>query len=284
MPIQIASVAFGDNTYEQNTGHPVIALQDSLETVLMVSIMNPTIAITPASLTVTVSEALSSEDVVFLVDGIETLRHPPDSTGSLSLVSVPVPATSVTGEHDLVVLQGVSGSGAATFTVLNAAIPPPVQTGPDAPPVQIPGAIQLNGVRRWVLQDLMPGGLGSWVMPMNPAEMGSPAFTRELTVKGTTASVEQGGQFHVYEDAFTPVPWEFSGYLPTEEMREQLEAYAALNRRWYLHDHRGRAWKVVFEALNLEARLTQIWNGEWTNEGHDYSATVMVLERDWVLV
>ena len=48
--------------------------------------------------------------------------------------------------------------------------------------------------------------------------------------------------------------------------------------------HRGRAWKVVFQDLELEARLTQYWNGEMTHEGHDYRAVVLVLEREWTAV
>jgi hypothetical protein len=168
--------------------------------------------------------------------------------------------------------------------VLNPPPPVPELIGPDAPPVAVPGAIQPNGTRRWVFQDLAPNGLGSWVMPMNPKTMETPAFSRGLNAKNTTADVESGGQFHIYEDAYTPVEWTFEGYCPSEEMRDKLEAFHALNRRWYLHDHRGRAWKVTSSALEMTPHLTQIWNGELTNQGHDYKATVEVLERDWVNV
>ena len=276
--IQIASVTFGDNAGQSN-----VVLQHDLPSSLIVSVFNPEIAVTPSALTVSVSEALGSEDIIFLINNVEVMRYAPDSTGTLSLVSVPVPPGDA-GSFTLTVRQGATSQGTASFTVAQPYAPPPVRTGPDAPPVQVPGAIQPNGVRRWVFQDLMPGGLGSWVMPMNPATMGSPAFTRELNVKKTTASTAQGGQFHITADAFTPVPWEFSGYAPTDEMRDKLEAYHALNRRWYLHDHRGRAWKVVLQDLELEARLTQYWNGEMTHEGHDYTGRLMVLDRDWTVV
>lgn len=276
--IQIEEIVFGGYG-----GEVAIVLQNDLPSSLIVKIFNPEVAVTPAALTVSVSEALGPEDIIFEINGVEVLRYAPDATGTVDLVSVPVPAGPA-GSFTLVVKQGATSQGTAPYTVSQPYAPPPVRTGPDAPPVQVPGAIQPNGVRRWVFQDLMPGGIGSWVMPMNPETMGSPAFTRELSVKKTTASTAQGGQFHITEDAFTPVPWEFEGYLPTDAMREAMEAYHALNRRWYLHDHRGRAWKVIFQDLDLEARLTQYWNGEMTHEGHDYTARVMVLDREWTVV
>jgi hypothetical protein len=276
--ITIPSVIFGNHLSASR-----VLLQDNIPSSLIVQVFNPDIPITPAALTVSVNEALGPEDIIFEVNGVEMLRVAPDSTGTLELVSVPLPPMDA-GSFSLVVKQGATSQGTAAFTVYQPYAPPPVRTGPDAPPVQVPGAIQPNGVRRWVLQDLAPGGLGSWVMPLNPQTMGTPAFSRELTVKKTTASVEQGGQYHITEDAFTPVPWEFSGYLPTEEMYQQLEAYRNLNRRFYLHDHRGRAWKVIFEDLQPSARLTQYWNGEMTHAGHDYQAVVQVLEREWTAV
>lgn len=275
MAIQIPSVVFGNHLDQAQ-----VELKNDLPSTLIVRVYNPDISITPASLTVSVNEALGAEPIIFLVDGVEMLRVVPDSTGTAELVSVPLGAMDA-GDFTLTVQQGATSQGTAPFTVYQPYAPPPTRTGPDAPPVQVPGAIQPSGVRRWVFQDLMPGGLGSWVMPMNPEEMNTPAFSRELNVKGTTASVEQGGRFHITEDAFTPVPWEFSGYAPTEAMRETMEAFHNLNRRWYLHDHRGRAWKVISQDLNLEPRLTQYWNGEMTHEGHDYQAVVMVLEREW---
>lgn len=285
MVIQIASVVFG-----ANDGYAVVDVDDSYLSELVMQLHTQQIDSAPSAVVVSIVDALAAGgDVVFRIDGREVFRHAPDPDGGLDLVSVPVPdlrdaggnQIMQPGQHTLRASQGVA-SAEATFAVLNP--PPPVEEliGQDAPPVLVPGSVQPDGSRRWVFQDLAPNGLGSWVLPMNPKEMESPAFSRNLTTKTTTASAEVGGQFHIYEDATTPVEWTFSGYCPTEEMREHLEAFDALNRRWYLHDHRGRAWKVTFSALELEPHLTQIWNGDITNEGHDYKATVEVLERDWV--
>lgn len=282
MPIQIYSVEFGADPY------PIIELDAGFETELVLQVSNPEIIAAPASLTVSVFDALAPDDIVFRVDGREVLRHESDPDGSLELVSVPVPnfkdanqnPIMMPGTHTLEVSQA-SGIGTLEFKILDEPAGPPEDASSDVSPVFVPGSLQPDGTRRWVFQDLMPGGIGSWVLPMNPVDMESPPFTRELSVKTTTASEEVGGQFHIWENDWTPVEWKFNGYCPTEEMREQLEAYDALERRWYLHDHRGRAWKVVSQLLELTPRLTQIWNGEYTNEGHDYGFTVTVTDREW---
>lgn len=285
MVIQIAQVVFG-----ANDGYSVIDVDEAYLTELVMQLHTQQIDSAPSALVVSIVDAAAAGgDVVFRIDGREVFRHAPDPDGGLDLVSVPVPDLRDSSGNQIMqpgahTLRAVQGTAAAddTFSVLNPPPPVPELIGPDAPPAPVPGAIQPNGVRRWVFQDLTPNGLGSWVLPMNPEEMESPAFSRELTAKSTTASDENGGQFHIYENVYTPVEWTFSGYCPSEEMREQLEAFDGLNRRWYLHDHRGRAWKVTSSALELEPHLTQIWNGEYTNEGHDYKFTVQVLERDWV--
>jgi len=285
MVIQISSVVFGDND-----GYSTIELDEGFLTELVMQLHTPEIDSAPSALTVSIVDAVATGgDIIFRIDDREVFRHEPDPDGGLDLVSVPVPNLKDAGGNEIIqpgvhTLRAVQGtaSGEATFSVFNPPPLAPEDIQEDVPPVPVPGAVQPNGTRRWVFQDLMPGGLGSWVLPMNPEGMTTPAFARNLTAKTTTASDEVGGQFHVYEDAYTPVEWSFNGYCPAAEMRDMLEAFADLNRRWYLHDHRGRAWKVTFSALELETHLTQIWNGEYTNEGHDYKATVLVMEREWV--
>ena len=283
MPVQIAEVTFGVDP------SAVIELNEGYQTELVIQVQQAEVISAPSSLTVSVFDAFSNEDLVFKIDGHEVFRHESDPDGALEMVSVPVPDLRDAnknhimqpGTHTLQVTQA-QGIGSVDFTILDPPPGIPENIEEDAPPVPVPGAIQPNGTRRWVFQDLMPGGIGSWVLPMNPVSMESPPFSRELSVETTTASEEVGGQFHVWENDWSPVEWQFSGYCPTEEMREQLEAYDALERRWYLHDHRGRAWKVVFQHLELTPRLTQIWNGQYTNDGHDYEASVLVTEREWI--
>lgn len=263
-----------------------VDLVDNITSLLVVAIANPELNSAPSALTVSVGDALGPEDLIFEIDGYLVFQYPTSSFGTLEFASIPVPNVRVNnvevmqpGVHTLTVKQGVHSEGSATFTLVN----PPEQlvdhVGPDTDPVPVPGAIQPNSVRRWVFQDLMPGGLGSWVLPMNPADVESPPLAeRTLVAQATTASDEDGGQFHVYEDPFTPTEWEFGGYCPTAEMRETIEAYHELNRRWYLHDHRGRAWKVTSRDLSMEARRSEYWNGELNHEGHDYKMVLLVLE------
>lgn len=284
MAIHIPEVTF------TGWGEPEIELDEGFTSLLVVEILTPRVVSAPSAISVSVADAMLDEEVVFTILGQTVFREDPDPSGAIELLSIPVPdlksgSTHLMqpGTYELVATQGTA-IGTAEFTVLDPPPEVPEILSPDALPNPVPGAIQPNGVRRWVFQDLMPGGLGSWVLPMNPKEMGSPAFTRELTARTTTADVELGGQFHVYEDAFTPVEWTFTGYAPTPDMQDQLEAYADLNRRWYLHDHRGRAWKVTFQNLELEPHLVEIWNGDVIQDGHTYNATVLVLERDWIEV
>lgn len=284
MPLQISSVVFGGD------GSSSIQLDEGFQSELVVQIPHPEIDSAPSALVVSVFEALTEDDIVFRVDGREVFRHEPED-GGLDLVSVPVPDLRDSGRnhlmqpgaHTLRVTQA-QAAGEAEFNVVNPPAGVPEEVTEDAPPVYIEGSIQPNGTRRWVFQDLMPGGIGSWVLPMNPdpEKTESPPFSRDLTVKTTTLSDEQGGQFHIWEGDWQPAEWRFGGYCPSEEMREQLEAYYALERRWYLHDNRGRAWKVTFQNLSMVPRLTQIWNGEWNVQGHDYEAVVLVTSRGWV--
>lgn len=283
MPVQISEVTFGGD------GSSSIELQDSFQTELVVRSHWGELDSAPSALLVSVYDALAPDDIVFRILGREVFRHEPDPDGGLEAVSVPVPDLRDAGNNRLMqpgtytleVTQAL-GRGEVEFTLVNPPYEVPEEVEEDAPPALVPGAIQPNGTRRWVFQDLMPEGIGSWVLPMNPVDMGSPPFSRELTARSTTASDEQGGQFHVWENEWSPAEWTFRGYCPSEEMRELFEAYHALERRWYLHDHRGRAWKVTFQSLSMVPRLAQIWNGEWNVQGHDYEAVVLVTDRRWV--
>jgi len=283
LPVTVSEVVFSAETLTE------VLFVDPVPSMLVVALETPSIYAAPSALSATVDGAYGEDDIVFSFFGEEAFRIEPDPDGSLDLVSVPVPDLLdgaghhrfTPGSHLLTATQG-SASGTASFEVLNAPDPEPTTIVEDVPPVPVAGSVQPNGVIRWVFQDLMPGGLGSWVLPMNPTDMGSPAFSRALKAQMTTASEKQGGQYHITEDAFTPVPWNFKGVLPNEAMREKMEQYFALERRWYLHDHRGRAWKVVGIDPKITPRLSTIWNGEVTQEFHDYDATVVVTEREWV--
>lgn len=255
--------------------------EDSLTSDLILQLHTPRIEQAPSALTISVVDAGGTANIVFEIDGLEVIELEPDSDGGLFLATIPVPEGTTAGTHTLTATQG-SMIGSVDFIVTMPPATAPNDPAPDAAPVAVPGAVQPNGVVRWVFQDLMPGGLGSWILPANPQEMGSPAFERELTALSTVASEENGGRFHVYEDAWSPVEWTFNGICPSLANLAQLEAYADLNRRFYLHDHRGRVWKVTFQDLEVTPRLSTNWDGAQTEEFHDYQATVLVFERAWV--
>lgn len=244
----------------------------------------------PTSLLVAVAGGQVSQPIEFHVDGHLVLTSETDSDGAMEPTSIPIPDIKVAGssvmtagEHTLTCTQGAT-SGTATFTLDYGPAPAPQAIGPDAPPADIPAATLPSGHRRWILQDLQPGGLGSWVMPMNPKTWDGPPFERELSVRTTTAADDFGGQYHIYESASMPVDRTFEGYCPSEEMRLQLEAYGDLNRRFYLIDHQGRAWLVTFTVTEMVPRLVEYFNGEEILDGHDYKVIATIYSRDVVKV
>lgn len=233
----------------------------------------------PTSVLVAVTGAIPSRIVDFSIDGVPVNQEMmPDGAG-YALFSVPVPeAQGRHGEHVLTVDQDGAVSASGIFTLTYDPDLLPTDRGPDAPPVEIPESIHPSGVRRWVLQDLMPEGLGSYVMPLNPTEMDNPAYERVLTAVHTTAVNE--GQFHVSEGGVRPLEWSFKGYCPTQEMAETLRAYAELKRRFYIHDHRGRAWIVVVTSAEIIPRLQQrnIYD-DLTDWVHDYTVNAVIFDR-----
>jgi Concanavalin A-like lectin/glucanases superfamily len=151
------------------------------------------------------------------------------------------------------------------FTVLNDAVVRPTAPVADAAPVLI---TQTGSVRRWVLQDLTPGGLGSYVVPINPATQTTPIAPSAITSDPTVAP---DGQWHLWEGATRATPWRFSGRLLTQAHLEHLDAYALLRQRIYIIDHRNRAWKCVIDKFSA----TPIAGGSnpWV---HDYEISAQV--------
>ena len=252
---------------------------------LSVEILDEVIPQAPTALTVVVVEGIAETDAEFRIDGtlIDTIAL--DSDGYLGPTSITVPEElGAAGEHTLTVTQGGTTGGSATFTILRDPALHPSNMGPDAQAVDVPGAVRANGTRRWVFQDLLAGGLGSWIMPYNPTDAAPPYSEREFTTKVTTA-----GRAHVSEGMRVPVDWQFSGIAPDEEFAEKLLAYGNLNRRFYIIDHRGHAFKVIVTNVELVPRLQKIFGDSDKYktadyiDGHDYTVTATVLDQDWVV-
>lgn len=248
----------------------------------MLEVLDENLRRAPTAVTVAVSGGWPNDDVEFDVDGTTVFTGTLDTDGSLVALSLPVPWDAAAGEHTVTMTSLTGAPGytiSATFNLELGPAASPVVIGPDADPVEIAAAQTSTGVRRWVLQDLMPGGLGSYVMPANPATMTSPHFQRLLSFEHTTSPAE--GIYHISEVAEHAVEWQFSGFCHTQEFYEALQAYYALNRRFYLIDHRNRAWTVAFTSLDMRARLRSDVNGALTDWAHDYTVSALIYDQDW---
>lgn len=270
---------------------------------MTVTILNPDIEQAPSVLLASVSEAIQDVMIDFYIDATLVYSVVANSQGLVPTVSIELTASMGTvGSHTLTVRQTGAVTATATFTIDN---PPPIEptaVGQDAEPVEIPEALTSGGVRRWVFQDLLPeanGGIGSWVMPMNPSEMTSPFMQANLSSFHTTAMGQKtaqpnsafpqdGGQYHVFEGSVVPQDWTFKGYCPTKEMHDKLLEYRDLNRRIYIIDHRNRAWKVAIVNVDFTMKLRQIWQptGEVampTDWGADFEVTCVVLSQTYAV-
>ena len=252
-------------------------------------ILDPTLSQAPTAATVIVSEAAPTTDVTFKIDGVTVYTETTDEDGNLGPISIPVPeSVGAAGSHTITATQGSGFSASATFTLLRGVNTIERVLGPDAQAVDVPGAITPQGTRKWILQDLMPGGIGSYVMEVNPTDMTSPHLQRALEAThttayaGYTAKPNSTGQYHVHEGGHEVVEWSFKGICPTQEMAQKLLDYGDLNRRFYVIDHRARAWKVTFVRVDLVPRRRTLYNGVASDWVHDYTVSAYIYEQDWV--
>lgn len=242
---------------------------------MRISLLEDTVSQAPTAIQVMLMDGFANTAVTFQIDGTSVYTTTLDAEGNLEPTSIPVDeAVGAMGTHSLVAVQAGSQSASVTFTVQRNPALSPIVRGPDLAPVLIPGS---GG--KWVLQDLLPGGLGSYVMPHGPSSMSHPHVEKQLSAMHTTAT---SGQFHVYQAGPAPQPWQLVGYTSTQAMTDKLAAYAALNRRFYIIDHRGRAWKVTVEHVELVPRLRHLVNDVLTDWGHDYVMRVLVYDQVWI--
>lgn len=265
---------------ETNTAMGLVLL---LPIELTVAVLNPVYQ-APAYVEFYVSGGQPEVDAIISIDGTDLMTVPLDTDGGLSMASAPLSATlGAAGTHDLTVTQEtVAGTaiGTATFEVLVDPISLPAEPASDVSPTLPMGAVVVGRpVQRWVLQDPYADGIGSYVLPQNPRTMTSPSFSRTLTSRRTILPTGRGGRFHVFESAGQPKEWSFTGICTSEEMHDQLLAFRNLNRRFWLIDHRNRAWKVVFTNVDLSPRLQTNYNGELSDWIEDYTVTAMILDQ-----
>ena len=249
----------------------------------VLEILDDTLVQAPSLVTFQVTGGWPGDDVDIDIDGTVVLTTVLDSEGALAATSVPVSEVLGTvGSHTLTMTSltlAVGYTTSDTFTVELAPLPTPDPVGDDADPVVVPEAETPTGVYRWVLQDLAPGGLGSYVFPNNPESMTAPHFQRLLTQHHTTSVTS--GQYHVSEPGGFAVEWSFAGVCLTQAHYDALVAFSELPRRFYLIDHRNRAWKVTFTVVDFTARLRTNVNGGLTDWVHDYEVSALIYDQNW---
>lgn len=260
-----------------------------------IAVLDKTVKRAPTSITVTVDGGVPDTDITFLMDSgddgtdgaVASWTTTLDSDGGLQPTSLTVTGTlgGQKGNRTLVAHQTLPDTTVvgATDTYSVAVDPVIAETtqGSDAQAIDIPGAV-INGVRHWVFQDLLAeedGGIGSYILPINPRTMTSPHLEFAVTARHTTS---HDGIFHIFQAGNIPKDWSFTGYAPTEEMVEKLEQYRDLNRRFYVIDHHNRAWKVLFESVDIVPRLRHVYNGEVTDWGTDFTVAATIVDQDWV--
>lgn len=281
-----ASLVFGTVLLTNvGTGFLYVATETSVGEELEVVILDPVIQRAPNVIVALVAGGEPEQLFTFYIDGVEIWSTLADSDGNLDPTSLNVDVeVGAQGDHTLEVHQTTSLGevliGTATFTCKSAPSLMPIAMGADAQPVEVPGAVS-HDTRHWVLQDLLAveeGGIGSYILPINPREMTSPHYEHSLSARRTTA---KDGQFHVFQAGQVAKEWQFKGYCPTKEMAEKLLEYRNLNRRFYVIDHRNRAWKCVFTNVDLIPRLRHNFNGIITDWGHDYTVSAIIFDQDW---
>jgi len=220
---------------------------------MTMTVLDPDQRRSPTTLTVALSGAIPDDMVSFTVNGGTPRLVQADWSGNIPLVNIDVPSSVGVGSHTV---EASSGTGVylrvaeSPFTI--ELVPEPqFFPAPDEVVVDVPAAAQPTG-RKWVFQDLMPGGLGSWVLPRNPSQSGLPVVRRVLEPVHTTART---GVHHIFESRTDVTEWQFGGLVCTQEEQQQLEAFAALNRRFYIIDHLNRAWVATISNLETVPRL-----------------------------
>lgn len=222
-----------------------------------------TLTETPASLAVSLVNLTPGETVTFSISGVGTvLSQPADSAGILT-TSVPVPAVAA-GTYTLTATAG-GGSASATFEVLYSSVTPP-PPDPDAPPHIV---VQPPGVTKWILQDKAPGG-ETYVFDLNPARMTSPFAPKMITPETTTAP---DGQPVLWQGADRPHLWQFEGKIRLQSQYDAFVRFLELQRKFYLIDHRNRAWVVTFEEFSPEhiGRNNELNNYRYSMSAYVYA-------------
>lgn len=232
---------------------------------MVLSIPDSVLDPAPSSVIVYLQGAPVDAEVTFTVGSTDVLTMTAGAD-MLGPVSIPVDDPAATEIHASAP-GAVSQSVAITFS--GASPEAPVAPDPDSDPAPV------QQVARWELQDVAPGGLGTYVFPANPASMAPLPNSKLLTAEHTTGL---DGQYHVTEAAFEPYEWSFAGVGMTKEFHDTIQSYFALNRRFYLVDHHGQAWTVTFIDTDYVPRKRVYVNDVLTDWLADYTITALIYD------
>ena len=233
---------------------------------------------TPATLIATLDVAPAGATVDWRIDGLLVATSVVSPDGSSGPISLEVPESNRGAHTYSATVNGVTVF--AGFYIQRDPRTPIIPDVPDADPEVVDGMVTATDVQRWVLQDLAPGGLGSWVMPANPRAMQPIPMTYAVDARHTTSVAN--GQFHLAEPEPPPMPWSFNGYCPNQQFYDQLMAYGQINRRFYLIDHRNRAWTVTFDAVEMVSRHRQkLDDGTYNDWAADYTVRAVIYDRSF---
>lgn len=248
---------------------------------MVVSIVDPVVDQAPAVIMVVISDAVPESEVEVYIDDDLITTVETDSEGAAGPISIEVDADhGAQGSHTLTIKpieedEGLVLEASAEFEVVNEPDPEPTPADPDEAPEDVEGRL-VNGVYRWTFQDLMPGGLGSYIFPFNPSSTDPWPFTRTLVAQ----PILHGDKAHVWEAAPQGLPWSFSGRGRTQEFHDKLVAFGHLKRRFYLIDHRNRAWKFVITHLDIRMRLRERnHDGTFTDWTFDYTVRGIIFGK-----
>lgn len=214
---------------------------------LAVDVVADTISASPGVIKVSVLNAAPGETIRFRVTGYASFTFDlvTSSAGTINGASVQIPRGLPAGTYVLradALGSGLFGEVAFQITGVPAYPAPPT---PDAPPVPV---VQ-GGVRKWVFQDPMDGGLGDYLLELNPDSMSDPFPERYVTSEHTTSF---DGQWIVWEGADRAVQWRFSGLVESQAAFEAMQDdWGRCTRRIHIHDHHNRAFLARIKGISL---------------------------------
>lgn len=220
---------------------------------------------TPAGLLVHLSNGAPNELVTIslvgptVITGFATTRL--DDFGNHADYMVDLPAVPA-GQYYLRVEGAISGGDDSPFEILNDALdwgddtPKPVDTPPVTDPAQ-----------HWRFYDLRDPDV-TWTFVRNPSSWSNVFPPNDFTHAKTTAP---DGQPLTWEAAQRPWRMEFKGFIETEQEYDQLAFWSQLRRRFWLIDHRNRAWLLTIEQFDAQALIKP--RMPWA---HDYTVRALI--------